>query len=128
MFHKAYKAAVKLPQGTPTSKPRALGLHSTYAELSEAQITTRLTETQQAAPGSYDSALSTSFTKQLPASPLPTTFVPLIRTPSSPAISIYDYIRAGGKPECKTTNENTGTITLRTMLSPPTTISRTLMQ
>ncbi|KAH7968799.1 hypothetical protein HPB52_011307 [Rhipicephalus sanguineus] len=45
MFHKAYKAAVKLPQGTPTSKPRALGLHSTYAELSEAQITTRLTET-----------------------------------------------------------------------------------
>ncbi|KAH7950879.1 hypothetical protein HPB52_003044 [Rhipicephalus sanguineus] len=42
MLRKAYKAALKLPASTPTSKPLALGLHNTYSELCETQLTTQL--------------------------------------------------------------------------------------
>ncbi|KAH6925724.1 hypothetical protein HPB50_008977 [Hyalomma asiaticum] len=42
MLRKAYKAALRLPPGTPTSKLLALGLHNTYSELCEAQLTTQL--------------------------------------------------------------------------------------
>ncbi|XP_037564328.1 uncharacterized protein LOC119443682 [Dermacentor silvarum] len=45
MLRKAYKAALKLPLGTPTSKLLALGLHNTYAELCEAQLATQLQQT-----------------------------------------------------------------------------------
>lgn len=51
MLRKAYKAALKLPPGTPSSKLLALGLHNTFEELCEAQLATQLQRLKQTPTG-----------------------------------------------------------------------------
>ncbi|KAL3242308.1 hypothetical protein MRX96_021235 [Rhipicephalus microplus] len=129
MLRKAYKAALKLPPGTPSSKLLALGLHNTFEEFVKRNSPHNCNGSSkhlQAVTCSYASATSASFTTQLVASPFRTNFVPLIRSLPSPEIWIPDYIRAGGKPEWKPSSELMHTKTLRTMLTPPTTTMQTI--
>ncbi|KAL3210517.1 hypothetical protein MRX96_037071 [Rhipicephalus microplus] len=51
MLRKAYKAALKLPPGTPSSKLLALGLHNTFEELCESQLATQLKRLKQTPTG-----------------------------------------------------------------------------
>ncbi|KAL3203976.1 hypothetical protein MRX96_011865 [Rhipicephalus microplus] len=51
MLRKAYKAALKLPPGTPSSKLLALGLSNTFEELCEAQLATQLQRLKQTPTG-----------------------------------------------------------------------------
>lgn len=47
----AYKAALRLPQSTSTAKLLALGLHNTFDELAEAQVTTQINRLLQTPTG-----------------------------------------------------------------------------
>ncbi|KAH7957006.1 hypothetical protein HPB52_014204 [Rhipicephalus sanguineus] len=116
MLRKAYKASLKLPPGTPTSRLLTLGL-DTYAELFEAQLTTQLQRLTQTPRGrvlilrlGYIGQLHEAARRKPIPDHLRTTY-----KPPSPAIRIPDCIRAGGKPDWKPSNETTGTGTFYTM-------------
>ncbi|KAL3177675.1 hypothetical protein MRX96_009608 [Rhipicephalus microplus] len=51
MLRKAYKAALRLSPGTPSSKLLALGLHNTFEELCEDQFATQLQRLSQTPRG-----------------------------------------------------------------------------
>ncbi|KAL3213498.1 hypothetical protein MRX96_035352 [Rhipicephalus microplus] len=63
MLRKAYKVALKLPPGTPSSKLLALDIHNNFEELCEAQLATQLRRLTQT-PTGHDLFLRLGYFRQ----------------------------------------------------------------